>query len=59
VNHEVPELILDLLLGLGLGWLAAVGYGLAFGVAGALVLAGAAVALAVGRRVDGGSGAAR
>ncbi|WP_434521665.1 MFS transporter [Halorubrum sp. AS12] len=34
------------------GWLAAIGYGLAFGVAGALVLAGAAVAFAVGRRVD-------
>ncbi|MBP1901167.1 MFS family permease [Halorubrum trapanicum] len=34
------------------GWLAAIEYGLAFGVAGALVLAGAAVAFAVGRRVD-------
>jgi len=40
------------------GWLAAIGYPLAFGAAGALVLAGAAVALAVGRRVDGGSRAA-
>ncbi|WP_200532132.1 MFS transporter [Halorubrum sp. LN27] len=35
------------------GWLAADSYGLAFAVAGALVLAGAAVGLAVGRRVDG------
>ncbi|ELZ57200.1 MULTISPECIES: MFS transporter [Halorubrum] len=35
------------------GWLAAIGYGLAFGVAAALVLVGAAAALAVDRRVDG------
>jgi predicted MFS family arabinose efflux permease len=42
------------------GWLAAVGYGLAFAVAGALVIAGAAVTFAVGRRVDrGGSGSVR
>jgi len=35
------------------GWLAADSYGLAFGFAGALVLAGATVVFAVGRRVDG------